>query len=154
MNNDEMRPDETESLLKEVAPYLSATKAPALQPPPHVVARFKKFLAAKFPRAQVLSEQDMKTRILKLLRRQPDLTGGEIVSALGEDRLTLKDPGALHIFRLVWGLEKSKLLTSIPTETGNRKYTITDNGRAQLERAVAQSPQLSKPCDGTIQTTE
>lgn len=154
MNDDDMRPDETESLLKEVAPYLSVTKAPPVQVPPEVLARFKKYRQATFPRAQVLSEQDMKTEILKLVRRQPSLTGGGIVSALRKARVALKDPGALRIFRLVWGLEKSKLLTSKPTDTGNREYTITAEGRAKLESPEAQSPQLLKPCDGPIPTTE
>ena len=90
------------------------------------------------------SAEEMKIEILRLLAARKSMDGVQIVAALKELRLALKDAGTGAVYGLLWDLEESGLLAVRvePGESGIREYLITPKGRAQLQSPEAQSPQL------------
>ena len=92
-----------------------------------------------------ISAEDMKTEILKLLAQGKPMNGVQIDAALRELRLALKDAGTGAFYGLLWDLEDAGLLAGPkePSESGIREYSITPQGRDQLQSPKAQSPGLS-----------
>jgi DNA-binding PadR family transcriptional regulator len=133
-----------------IAPHLRAEPLSQKE-----VQELDKRLEAHRPFLRELTEQDMKTIILKLLTRRP-LDVVQIVSALEGARFALKDGGAGAIHALVYDLAHEDLLTpeGDTTEIGSKAYAITDKGRAQLPRRLAECSQLAAWCDRIIPTIE
>ena len=163
MNTDDERT--IEKLLKEAGRFLKRFQQSQVDAPPRVSeaidraglaqAHLWKPLPAKEMEAspptlqreepiKAISAEEMKIEILRLLAARKSMDGVQIVAALRELRLALKDAGTGAVYGLLWDLEESGLLAVRvePSESGIREYSITPNGRAQLQSPEPQSPQL------------
>ena len=127
--------DPFEKLLKDTGPLIRATEAKPEPTPPEMVAALDAAILGKVQQPIILTETQMRLRILKMLSEIP-LDGLGLVERLKELNFSLAEQGDLFVYAILSKLEETGLLKARrnvnPTEIVTT-YHVTDEGSKILQ---------------------
>jgi DNA-binding PadR family transcriptional regulator len=116
-------------------PLVDAADAPPEEPSARAKERFEESLARNFPQTRILTQQQMRIALLKIIQQTPG-DGLATIQRLTSSHLALATPGYGSIYGLLNQLESEGNLKGDWVEEGTRslkKYTITKSGDEVLQ---------------------
>jgi DNA-binding PadR family transcriptional regulator len=136
--------DTFEKNLKQLGALMRATEAKPEPAPPERVAALVAAIRAKAQQPRILTEPQMRLRILKVLSETP-LDFSLLVKRLQEEKIALADEGDMFVYAILNKLEATGLLKARrnvnPTEIVTF-YHVTDEGSKilQEDRSILATP--------------
>ena len=136
--------DPVEKLLKQIGPLIRASEAVQEPVPPEIMASLNAIKVGHDMPPIILTEAQMRLRILKMLSETP-LDGMGLIERLKTLNFSLADEGDLFVYAILYKLEETGLLKARrnvnPTEIVTF-YHVTDEGSKilQEDRSILATP--------------